>query len=563
MYIVRAKNGDQVFTLHDNYSDRTAAKLRDGSITQSINAIDSFSFSIYPNNSAFDKLRSYYTQIEVYNTKRKRMEFEGRVLIDKTHMENTGLIYKEVTCESCLGFLCDSQQPYVVERNWTLNELLSTIINNHNAQVESYKQFQLGNITMTAPNDNIYIGIQREDTWTTLSKKLIDKIGGEFSYRKVDGVLYLDYQEQIGGTKSTTIELAKNMQSITRENDPTSFVTRLIPLGAKIQQEGDSDESAEPEEQAETTDESNSEERVGIESVNDGKSYIDDVTAIATYGIIVKYQTWDDVTEPANLLTKAQAYLAENNKVLQKYTVTALDLSLIGLDIDDFAVGNYYPVKNALIGVDDTLRIIKKTIEITDPQSSKFDIGDSQKTLSDIQIDDKDSIRQEIGEAVTEWENNVPKVVGEEIRNSSLIQQIPEQILLQVSENYTLKTETDELRESISTELQQTAEGWTFNFNQIVEQITNMGDVMDSNFSEIIKYIRFDNGNIILGQVGNELTLRIQNDRISFLQNGVEVAYFSNQKMYVTDGEFLSSLTIGNFAFIPRGNGNLSFKKVR
>lgn len=553
MYIVRTTTNNQTLTAHETYID--GVKLRSGEIAREVNSIDSFQFSLYQNNPAFDNIYPYATTVQVYNTVKQRIEFNGRVLIEKVHMEESGLIYREVTCESCLGYLCDSQQPYTDPKNWTLNELLSTVINNHNSQVESHKQFQLGNITMEAPNDNIYVGIQRENSWTTLQNKLVDKIGGEFSFRSVDGVLYLDYNEQTGSTKSTTIELAKNMQSITRENDPTSFITRLIPLGAKITEEAETE--TQPEE------ETSSEARVGIESVNDGLSYVDDTVAIGVYGIIVGYQTWDDVTEPANLLTKAQNWLADNNRILQKFTVTALDLSLIGLDIDDFALGNYYPVKNDLIGVDDTLRIIKMNINVIDPYASKFDIGDSKKTLSDIQIGNNNAIKNEIGEVVSEWENGVPMIVEEEIRNSSLIQQMPDQILMQVEENYTLKSETEELRQSISTEMEQTAEGWTFQFNQVSEQVTEINGVVETNFSEITKYIRFEAGNIILGVVGNDLTLKIQNDRISFLQNGVEVAYFSNQKMYVTDGEFLNSLILGNFAFLPRSNGNLSFTKVR
>ena len=60
--------------------------------------------------------------------------------------------------------------------------------------------------------------------------------------------------------------------------------------------------------------------------------------------------------------------------------------------------------------------------------------------------------------------------------------------------------------------------------------------------------------------LGNELELQISNDRISFLQDGAEVAYFSNRKLYVTDAQILHSLQLGNFAYMPRPNGNLSFK---
>ena len=84
----------------------------------------------------------------------------------------------------------------------------------------------------------------------------------------------------------------------------------------------------------------------------------------------------------------------------------------------------------------------------------------------------------------------------------------------------------------------------------------------DASFERIEKFIRFEDGKIYLGEYGNELELQIANDRISFQQNGTEVAYFSNNKLYVVDGEFTTSLKLGGFAFLPRNNGNLSFKKT-
>lgn len=77
------------------------------------------------------------------------------------------------------------------------------------------------------------------------------------------------------------------------------------------------------------------------------------------------------------------------------------------------------------------------------------------------------------------------------------------------------------------------------------------------------KHIRFLDGEIIIGIEGNPLTLKMKNDRISFLENENEVAYISNRRMYINDAEILSSLILGNFAFSPRENGNLSFGKVR
>jgi hypothetical protein len=63
--------------------------------------------------------------------------------------------------------------------------------------------------------------------------------------------------------------------------------------------------------------------------------------------------------------------------------VTALDLSLIGLDVDDFEVCNYHTVKNHLIGVSDTVRIIKKNIDVCEEIKSTIELGDSFESLSD------------------------------------------------------------------------------------------------------------------------------------------------------------------------------------
>ena len=131
-----------------------------------------------------------------------------------------------------------------------------------------------------------------------------------------------------------------------------------------------------------------------------------------------------------------------------------------------------------------------------------------------------------------------------------------------VSESYYLKDEADALISSVGTEIEQTKNSVEIQFNQFSADLEAVAAGTDAEFEEIRKYIRFENGQILLGEVGNELELQISNDRISFLQDGAEVAYFSNRKLYVTDTQILHSLQLGSFAFMPRSNGNLSFKKV-
>lgn len=114
----------------------------------------------------------------------------------------------------------------------------------------------------------------------------------------------------------------------------------------------------------------------------------------------------------------------------------------------------------------------------------------------------------------------------------------------------------------MKTTVRQTAESIQFQFNQYKSDLTQFNGTTAQKFTEINQYIRFVSGDIVLGKESNPLTLRISHDRIQFLEQGVEIAYWQNRKFYAVDGEFLHSLKLGKFAFIPRATGNLSFTKV-
>lgn len=137
-----------------------------------------------------------------------------------------------------------------------------------------------------------------------------------------------------------------------------------------------------------------------------------------------------------------------------------------------------------------------------------------------------------------------------------------DKIISTVQEEYYTKSDTDNLVGKVSTSLTQTKESFDMTFTELTKQITNLDGTVNANYNELVKYIRFKNGTITLGEVNNPLTLTLSNDRMSFLQNNVEVAYVSDNKLFIYDGEFLHSLKIGRWVFIPRENGNLSFTYV-
>lgn len=541
MYQVNLKINNQEYSIHDDKN-----KLISGSVKQGINSINSFSFSILKNNVGFNLIRDFKTLISVYNEKRNKYEFQGRVLYSSNSMDKSGKIMKSVVCESLLGYLQDSRQEYVVEKNWTGLELLTQLLNVHNSQTEEEKHFKVGNVFT---DENIYVGIQRESTWKMITEKIINKIGGEIELRVEDDGMYIDIVKERGTTKpNTTIELSKNMLSITKDSDPSSYITRLIPLGAKITNE----------EGQET------EERIDITSVNDGLNYIDDETAIKNYGLHIEYQYWDEVHEPAILKTKAINFLSENNKILQKFKIEAVDLKLIDIDIDYIDVCNYYPVKNKLLGIDDTLRVITKTIDIVNEASTSVEIGDNFKTLSDLEFERNNQVNNAVNTIETIEKNYVTNQAITNATNElySYIGKTASDIQSTVAETYTSKSAFEQYQETISTQFIQQSDSFQMTFTEIVQSITNVDGKVNSNYAELKKYINFEGGSIILGEENNPLKLALENDILYFEQNGTKVAYITDNKLYIYDGEFLNSLKIGRWVFVPRSNGNLSFTYV-
>lgn len=49
-------------------------------------------------------------------------------------------------------------------------------------------------------------------------------------------------------------------------------------------------------------------------------------------------------------------------------------------------------------------------------------------------------------------------------------------------------------------ELEKSAEGWAFNFKTLTKQYDELSSEQKENYARILKYIRFIDGNIILGE---------------------------------------------------------------
>jgi len=508
-----------------------------GQITKELNKSGSFVFTIYSSHPYYNLIQKMKSIITVY--KGEDLIFRGRVIKDVIGFYKD----KTFTCEGELGFLLDSiQRPYTF--SGTPEELLRQFIESHNSQVNEDKQFTVGTVTVKDPND--YIARSNEEYETTsdnLQDRLLDPLGGYlFVTEDSSGNRVINWYEESPYRSGQTIEFGENLLSFTRTNRAEDIATAIIPLGYEIENE--------------TTGEKT---RLTIADVNNGVDYVYNSDAVELYGWIYKTETWDDITLASNLKSKAEAFLADKIKQSITIELSAIDLSLMDKSIDSFRLGDYIQIVSAPHGLDDSYLLEKQTIDLLKPTNDKITLGFSYSSFTDTNT----KANTDLVKTVETIQKNyaVNTVILSQINElKSSIDQTSESIQLSVEKEINTNETLQSLLATTYTQLNNTFE---FMF-QNIEQIVNDNDAdTRAMFSEINKYIRFVDGDIIIGEIGSPFVLKLQNDRISFLEDDIEIAYISGNKIHITDANITNSIRIGNFAFTPRDTGHLSFTKVR
>lgn len=490
-----------------------------------------------PGHAAYNRFIGYKTLVTVYRD--GLLLFRGRALYPSDDFYNR----RTITCEGERCFLRDTViRPYIYQDGPAA--IFMDLIAIHNAQVGQFKRFKVGTVTATDPNNYVRLESESAEQVSDAIDKLVERVGGYIVFTtNAAGDRVINWYDDLDYRSSQVIEFGENLMDFARTVANDDLATVIIPYGAKNEETG---------------------KRVDITSVNDGKDYIQDYDAVALRDVIAKPVYWDDITLPTNLLAKARQYLQQSKMVITSLELSAVDLSDLDKSIDTFQVGDQVQVRSKPHGVDETFQLTEREYDLLDPSNGKITMGKNVSTLTGA---DAAGDRQSATD-LQRVERNVRAdyaldnaAVLEEMKQTltSLIQQAADSIRLEVSEEYTTNGQLTGQLETILTQL---SDRFEFQFNQLQATVDENDAEARTQYDEIRKYIRFDNGDIVLGEEDNELVLRIQNDRIRFLDDGAEVAYLSNKRLYVTDVHFLQSLRVGAFAFVPRLNGNLSLMKV-
>lgn len=322
--------------------------VTDPKLSLELNKAGSLEFTMPPGNVAYSTLQILKTVVQVFRDGAE--VWRGRVLESTRDFWNQKAIY----CEGELAFLNDYQQrPFTYQGSF--EGFYRFLLGNYNDGVDDWKRFEPGIVTVTDTNDYIYRYKETNaSTWDLLNEQLLDTHGGYLKVRVENGVRYLDYLAEPGKISGQTIMFGENLLDFDEYITAEDVYTVIIPQGAQDAETG---------------------ARVDITSVNDGRDYIVNETGVALFGHIEKTVQWDDVTEPANLLTKAKAELSAAIEMAATLTISAVDLHHVNVDTDALELGDYVPCISAPHELNSSFLLSKMEIPLDTPGGETYTLG--------------------------------------------------------------------------------------------------------------------------------------------------------------------------------------------
>ena len=540
-----------------------------------VNTVGSASFSMYATHPYYNYLQKMRSVVEI--TQDGHPIFRGRISNDTKDFDNI----KVVNVEGKMACFNDSiVKPFAFPEDFEGDEeyetaaaggnvvefFLKWLIENHNAQVESFQQFKLGDVTVADPNNRVsFSSSDYASTWSTLESKLFKgSLGGYLCIRYEDDGDYIDYVSDFEFTNVQRIEYGENLLDISTESDASQTYSAVLPLGMK---HNEIDEA------------SDDESRLTIEKLADGNITEDIVkkgdtlfskSAVEKFGFIyapTKDTTFEGVSLENNLRDRGIEFLTKTAvKLKNTITINAIDLHFSDDEIAAFRIYRNIIVKSQPHDHEGIYKLTKLDIDILNPQNTKITLGDTTQTLTDINA----SIRQNLGETVKtiKIQSEGQQVDITEIQKTITAQSTSmvttcEEIILGAAKTFVETSDLSSFEETVNAQLKLMSDSMTLNFTQMTDRIDNVDGDLQEKFNQITKYFSFDIDGLTIGQTDSPYKVVIDNDRYSMMVNGVEVLWLDAEgKAHIPEMQITRKMDLFGFLIEQDEKGNVNCEFV-
>lgn len=304
----------------------------------------SLKFTIPPSHPKKSLLKNFLSRFTVKED--ELVLAEGRLFDSRQDIYNQ----VEWQAEGSLSYLTDSYIP-ATKVEETIKTLFTRYVNEHNSRVEDYKKFTVGQITIdNADTEKVKVNNDGyRYTSDAIQNDLIDSYGGYLRTRYENGVRYLDYLKDYGHKTTQTIEYKKNLIDFALEVNPEDVFTYLIPTG---------------------------DSNLKINDVNNGKDYIEVEGAKAKWGNKYLLKSFSGISDASTLLKEAKQYIKNHYEELpESLEITAIDLKLLGVNVESIHVGDVVRVTSTPNGVDKDYTCSAISYNLSQFGKTKYTLG--------------------------------------------------------------------------------------------------------------------------------------------------------------------------------------------
>ena len=554
------------------------------------NTVGSASFTIYKSHPYYGKLKKLKSVFEISDE--SGTIFRGRMTNDTFDFYNG----KAVDLEGLMAFFHDSIVPsYNFPEDWledadynteaesgnVIKFFLKWLIDNHNSQVQDFQQFKLGNVTVTDSNNYLTRSdTECKTTWDILKTKLFESaLGGYLCVRYEDDGNYIDYLSEFELTNTQGIEFGKNLLDLKHNSDASETYTAIVPIGAEIEVgTGETDEDGNAITKkvklslAGVEDGSITKDIYKV-TLNNGLHAVYSKSAVEEYGWIcapISESTWNDVTGMQNLVNKSVEYLGGTAVMLSDtIEVAAVDLHFTDAEIRSFRIYRKIPVTSKPHGINEVYDLTKLDIDLLNPQNTKITVGETKLTLTDQNNKEHFDNIEKIEEVKKDVETNRNETT--EVKNQMLIQSTTlintcEELIMSALTTFIETGDFSDYKRTVDAALTLMSEKMELKFTETTTQIKDVNGDLQETTTTLAKFFDFsrEDGLVIKTGEGNEMQLVLDNDIISFQKNGVQFGWWDGIDFHT--GNIVVDVNeraqFGNFAFVPRSDGSLSFLKV-
>lgn len=330
---------------------KTTTNRVEGTYTRGKNLIPTCQFSIYPDNDGYGNLVEYVTLVRVLDDDGIE-KFGGRIISIQPTFDASGVFCKSVTCEGWMGYLNDSISYWYGFYDKTRPQVLQQLLNHHNSLVGENKAIEFTPIgEETDKIDYDYFDVK---TYEAITNEEMLSTG--YTYEVVENLdkdtRELKYLHTVDAS-DTCIELGKNLENISVQNNFEDLCTRVIPK---------------------------TKDGTGLNNAITGQlPYVDaDESTIKKYGIIMKVHEFEGVSNTDKLQAAAKKWIVQNSIVKSSFSVSAVDLYKMGITKEAFELYKKYRVICLPIGLDEYMELTQITTDLNDEWNTQLTFGDKE-----------------------------------------------------------------------------------------------------------------------------------------------------------------------------------------